>query len=155
MSEKEFEKVVKEYGKQLYGYLLKILVNPDNADDVMQSTFSAFYKNMSHIDPEKYISYLFRTAHNKAINYSKKEKRYTVLHDYAPELTVEESEVNYEYIKIALKELKPQELFVVELKYYQNKNYAEIAEIMDITVSAVDSILVRAKRKLRKLLQDK
>jgi RNA polymerase sigma-70 factor, ECF subfamily len=156
MQDIEFEKTVKEYGRKLYGYLLKFLSNPEDAEDILQSTFTAFYNNMPAINSAKYSSYLFRTAHNKAINYLKKEKRYTRYNEFSDEQHTLPTEENPEIAKLqdAMKRLKPKELLVLELQMYQDMDYKQIAETLETTVSAIDSILVRAKRKLRSFLQE-
>lgn len=157
MQDIHFERIVKEYGGRLYGYLLKFVNHTEDAEDLLQSVFTAFYNNMAAVDENRYPSYLYRTAHNKAINHMKKNKRYASYHESLDNHYVEPEQTNpkIDELNKALKTLKPKELQVVELKIYQKLSYQQIADILDTTVSAVDSLLVRAKRKLRKYLQDK
>ncbi|MBW6515540.1 MAG: sigma-70 family RNA polymerase sigma factor [Candidatus Cloacimonetes bacterium] len=160
MIKRDFENIVDEFGPKLYGYLIRFLNNRDDAEDVLQSVFIAFYNHIHHIDPQKYSAYLFRAAHNSAINYKRKRDRYIRLDDTILEeqdresgqsSTINEGKKN---IQSALSKLKAKEILAIELQFYQGKGYEEIAKIMGITVKAVDSLLVRAKRKLRKFLQD-
>ena len=53
-------------------------------------------------------------------------------------------------IKKCLQQLSMEDAFIIELQFYQKMNYKEIAKTLECTVSAVDSRLVRAKRKLKK-----
>jgi RNA polymerase sigma-70 factor (ECF subfamily) len=160
MNRTDFEVVVEEYGRQLYGYLLRFLANRDDAEDILQEVFISFYNRMDKVDPARYSSYLYRSAHNQAINFKKKKSRHVTLTDgHISTLAADsdndpEAEAKNEKIRQALQDLKPKEMLAVELKYYQNKSYDEIAEIMGSTSRAVDSLLVRAKKKLRKKMQD-
>jgi len=160
MNRADFESIVEEYGAKLYRYLFRFLNNKDDAEDVLQSLFMAFYSNMDNVDPQRYAAYLFRTAHNQAINYKKKRNRFIPLSDsikekqhsiYDIDLVAEKKA---DQIRTALAKLKTQEVLAIELQFFQKKGYREIAEIMGLTPKAVDSMLVRAKRKLRKYLQD-
>jgi len=156
--ENDFESIVDKYSGKLYGYLMKLLSTHADAEDVLQDVFVSFYAKMAFINSEKFSSYLFRTAHNKAINHLKKEKRYAPYNDFKHAQVSEpqpDEENKAKKIRQALKKLKPKELLAVELQIYQNKSYREIADIMETTPNAVDSLLVRAKKKLRIFLQDK
>ncbi|MDP8201232.1 MAG: sigma factor-like helix-turn-helix DNA-binding protein, partial [Candidatus Tenebribacter burtonii] len=51
-----------------------------------------------------------------------------------------------------LSQLKPEEALIIELQFYQKMNYKQIAETLETTQSAVDSKLVRAKKKLIKII---
>lgn len=159
MRRDEFNRVVEEYGSRIYGYLLRFLLHKEDAEDLTQSVFLSFYRQMENVDSEKYASYLFRAAHNQAVNYKKKKHRYVSLdkvhEDSLSEPQADESQdKEKERILRALNKLKPKEKLVLELQYYQKKSYKEIAVLTGFSVQAVDSLLVRAKRKLRKYLQD-
>jgi RNA polymerase sigma-70 factor (ECF subfamily) len=159
MKKPEFTRVIEEYSNRIYGFLLRFLANREDAEDVSQIVFLSFYRKMETIDPSKYGAYLFRSAHNAAINYKKKKKRYVSLDTTVTEPVSEESRESedkekQESFKRAFKKLKPEESLAIELQFYQKKSYQEIAGIIGKTPQAVDSILVRAKRKLRRYLQD-
>ena len=159
MKNKEFEKIVNMYSKKLYNYLLKFHKNKEDAEDILQTTFIDFFEKAKRTKIEYPSAYLFRTAHNKSINLKKKNGKVTVLD------TVNYSETkNYEddimeksknkEIREVLSELSPKYLLAIELKYFQKKKYREMAEIMELSESAVESILVRARKKIKKRMQD-
>ena len=110
---------------------------------------------MENVDEDFYTSYLFRTAYNKSLNLIKSRKRkekFDVHFEDMERLPAEPEKIenlNNEKIRIAMRQLKKDQAIMLELKYYQKKSYKEIAEIMKITASAVDSKLVRAKKKLK------
>lgn len=159
--EKSFNEIIMAESPKLFNYLRKILRNQEDAEDILQEVFIAVYKHWDTISPEAREAYIFRTAYNKALNYIKKRNNQPDTSLIKPELlsfsdSIESTEDNQEKqneeIRFAMNELPAKYSILIELKYFQNKSYREIAEIVDLTESAVDSRIVRAKKKLRKII---
>ena len=158
-----FEEILRSENRKIFNYLLKMLRNREDAEDVMQDVFLAFYKKMGNVDERSYLSYLFKSAYNKALNKIKKNKRYNKVYSNTPDPEVypdKQPERNdnphQEVISKAFQKLKPVEAQLIEMQYYQKMSYQQIADALSLTVSAVDSRLVRAKKKLKKfILQEK
>lgn len=155
MDVSKFEMILTENQKRIYHYLLKFVKNAEDAEDLMQSVFIAFYNKMEDIEEKAAVVYLYRSAHNKAINHLKSNKRYvsTDLETFdripAPP---QKTGINpkEEILLQAIAELPPKLALVVNLQSYENMSYKEIAARMKTTVSAVESLLTRAKKILRK-----
>ncbi len=158
MRNNKFEVLLKNESKRLYNYLLKILRNKEDAEDILQETFIAFHKKMSFVKESSYKSYLFRTAYHKALNLIKKRNATNKLVTNFPEMehfedgSTKNNNQQNELVKDALSKLKPEEALLIELQFYQKMNYKQIAEVLETTQSAVDSKLVRAKKKLIKII---
>jgi len=155
----KFEKVVETEKNKIYGYLLKIVRNPEDAEDLTQEVFLAFYRRMNNIKKPAYRSYLFQTAYHKALNHIKKQKKdkeysQNELNYVAAPNNNEESnlERKNQIISAALAKLPSKYALLLELQYYQKLSYKEIADTLNLSVSAVDSRLVRAKKKLKKII---
>ena len=152
MNNGKFEVLLQNEGKKVYNYLLKILRNKEDAEDILQETFIAFHKKMSFVKESSYKSYLFRTAYHKALNLIKKRnaknKLVTNYHEmeHYEDKPTENNDQQNELVKDALSQLKPEEAILIELQFYQKMNYKQIAETLETTQSAVDSKLVRAKK---------
>ncbi len=155
----KFEIILRKENKKIFNYLLKILRNREDAEDILQETFIAFHKKMKTIDEPFHTAYLFRTAHNKALNLiksRKKREKMTIPFENMDHLKDQHSEKKENVIvKEALKKLKPEQTLLIELQFYQNMSYKEIAHVLETTVSAVDSKLVRTKKKLKKIIEKK
>ncbi len=160
MKRDRFETVVSRCSRKLFNYLLKMVRNREDAEDLLQEVFTAFYNKMPKVDESYYESYLYRAAHNKAINLIKKRGKNTELE--MPEL-LQSSEKVFDpeqqvrekknaLVREAIGRLNEREASALNLQYYERKSYQEIADIMGSTASAVDSLLIRAKRKLKKYL---
>ncbi|MBC8415618.1 MAG: sigma-70 family RNA polymerase sigma factor [Candidatus Cloacimonetes bacterium] len=162
MDRNRFEVILRAENKKIFNYLLKILRHREDAEDILQETFIAFHKKMVVVSDESYISYLFRTAHNKALNFIKvRQKRNDFSSNYSDMEQIPDSEnsqpaeeenPNNKIIRKAISKLPEKYALLLEMQFYRKMSYKEIALAMDITAGAVDSRLVRAKKKLKKII---
>jgi len=160
MNSRIFETLLQNESKKMYNYLLKILRNREDAEDILQETFIAFHKKMDSVNESSYKSYLYRTAYHKALNHIKKRDKKNKLvtnYDEMEHFEDNKEEINEDknsLVKNALSQLKQEEAFIIELQFYQKMNYKQIAETLETTQSAVDSKLVRAKKKMIKIINE-
>ncbi len=158
MDKIEFEFILRENNKRIFNYLLKILRNQEDAEDILQEVFISFYHKMENIDENACQSYLFKTAYNKALNLIKSRKKKKILTQ--KQMINNETQKNEqnpnnkkdEILKKAFSKLPPKYAILLELQFYQKMSYREIAKTLSTTMSAVDSKLVRAKKKLKKII---
>lgn len=98
-----------------------------------------------------------------ALNKIKKRNKYNQIYQnvadaehYPVGHSEEKNSDDRELIKFAFSKLSPDEAMLLELQFYQKMNYKDIAAALSLSISAVDSRLVRAKKKLKKIiLQEK
>jgi RNA polymerase sigma-70 factor, ECF subfamily len=159
MKEKILEEMMKNEGKKVFNMILRMIRQRQEAEDLLQEVFTAFYNNLEKVQPPARKSYLYRIAYNKTLNQIKTRKRdlkFMLGQFNQPELAEEiDPEQRNMMIRDSLALLKPQDALLIELQYYQEKSYREIAEITGYSESSVDSRLVRAKRKMRQILERK
>jgi RNA polymerase sigma-70 factor (ECF subfamily) len=160
MSRDKFEDIVKEFTPKLYNYILKFVRQREDAEDVLQGVFIAFYSKMEGIESEKVSSYLYRACHNNSLDFLKKNKRvisfpnldFSNLEDMGSE---EKEDLYKDIIKYAMTEIPAKMSLLIEMKIYQKKSYKEIAQETGLSIKAIESQLVRAKKKLRKIIEKK
>ncbi|MDO9576950.1 MAG: RNA polymerase sigma factor [Candidatus Cloacimonadales bacterium] len=159
MEIRNFESILRKENKRIFNYLLKMLRNKEDAEDIMQETFIAFHRKMDVISEEALLSYLYRTAHNKALNLIKKRKRqekfstnYEEMEHLPEEQTEEEEYEKSELVRNAFRKISAKYALILEMQFYRKMSYKEIAAVLEISESAVDSRLVRAKKKLKKII---
>ena len=162
MDRNKFEVILRAENRKIFNYLLKILRHREDAEDILQETFIAFHKKMDVVSDEFYVSYLFRTAHNKALNFIKVRKKkdnfssnYSDMEqipDSENSQPAEEKNPNNKIIRKAISKLSEKYALLLEMQFYRKMSYKEIALALDITDGAVDSRLVRAKKKLKKII---
>lgn len=134
----------------------------EEAEDILQEVFLAFWNKIEGINEKTHLAYLYRTAYNRTINRIKKigrSKEFPVDSIEKLQPYIQEDEVNTNtnddlsnLVANALSKLKTKESILIELQYFQKMSYAEIADKLGLSLSAVDSRLFRAKQKLKKII---
>ncbi len=155
-----FEEILRQQNVKIFNYLLKLVRQREDAEDILQETFISFYQKMESVSEEAHLAYLYRTAHNKALNHIKKQKKQknsiTVQAEmeYFPDQkkSEENDDKNLHTLQKAFFSLSEKDATLLEMQFYQKMSYKDIARILEITEKAVDSRLVRAKRKLKKII---
>lgn len=154
MKPEQFEAFLTDNEKRIHNYLLRFVEVDDDALDLAQNVFLAFYDRIHDIDEKTAVAYVYRMAHNMALNWIKQRKRFILtdpvdFHNLAdkPHHTEEPS---YEILNKAIRNLPVKLAAVIHLQYYDNLSYKAISEKLNISVKAVESLLVRAKKQLRK-----
>lgn len=161
-----FDRVVSAYEAPLLRYAARILGNRDAAQDVVQNALLRLFRTWADsLEPSPQLSaWLYRVAHNCAVDHMRAESRRTLLHarhaeespDSLPpnrgrEFRLSESA---ELAGAALLRLNIRERQLVVLKVYEEKSYKEISEITGLTVSNVGFILHGAMKKLAAALRE-
>jgi RNA polymerase sigma-70 factor (ECF subfamily) len=156
MKTEKFETFLTDNEKRIHNYLLRFVEVDDDAQDLLQNVFLAFYDRIHDIDDKTAVAYLYRMSHNMALNWIKQRKRLVLK---APEdfynladKPQNKEEPKYEVLNKAIRELPVKLSTVIHLQYYENLSYKEISEKLNISVKAVESLLVRAKKQLRKII---
>ncbi|MFA6250532.1 MAG: RNA polymerase sigma factor [Candidatus Shapirobacteria bacterium] len=162
--EKEgYVKVVERYQKKLFWYLQRLINQPnEEVEDVLQDVFINAYTNLKGFDTRrKFSSWVYRIAHNKAVDYMKKKKlKTTTIEDKEEffetneklfeELAIERERAREVKKTIECLEVKYREVIV--LYFYDEKSYEDISEILHVPTGHVGVLLKRAKEKLKKLM---
>ncbi|MDI3503902.1 MAG: hypothetical protein PWP64_838 [Candidatus Cloacimonadota bacterium] len=159
MKKERFEEFLTTHEKRIFRYLMGLTANEQDAMDLVQAVFIAIYQKFEWIEESTALSYTYRVAHNKAMTFLKHKSRYinvdpgSFTHIPAPAAA---EEVDYSPLHKAIAELPPRLAAVIQLQYYEKLSYQEIAAELGISLKAVESLLVRAKRILRKkIMQDR
>ena len=153
---KLFEEVLNRYQRQILVYCTRFLNwHKEDGEDATNNTFVKAYINLNSYNPKlKFSSWLYRIAHNEAVNKIKKNSQnYTIPledNDSLPHTTDFENPTTADLDKILAK-LKPEDKNILLLFYIQELSLEEIGEILKITVNNVKVKLHRAREKAKKL----
>ncbi|MEI7498008.1 MAG: RNA polymerase sigma factor [Candidatus Falkowbacteria bacterium] len=158
--------LIKRYQQKLYHYVTRLIGNADEAEDVVQETFLRVYKNIQSFDEEKkFSSWIYRIAHNTAINAIKKRQRLQSVEaltlDWLQEnqeeaedfIATEERRALSENMIILMDDLRAEYREALVLYYFEEKSYQEISEIMHIPEATVGVWLRRAKITLKERIE--
>jgi RNA polymerase sigma factor (sigma-70 family) len=144
---------------EVYRYVHAVLRNPADAEDVTQTTFMNAYRAFQRGErPEQAKNWLIAIAHNVCRQRFRQQQRRPAelpLFEDAAEVAVEEPEDSYtaEDIQRALAHLAFNQRAALVMRELEGRSYAEIAEIMGMTVGAVETLIFRGRRALREQLE--
>jgi len=161
-----YGELVKTYQDSVFSTCLRVLGNPQDAEDLTQEAFLRAYHKLEHYDPSRPFGPWIRTlAANLCRNHlqGRKQAAFSLRdeRDHSagrlrrePERSLEVSEREGRIYR-ALWELPAHHRLAVELRHFQNLTYQEMAEALDLPLNTVRSHLYRGRKKLAQLLEEK
>ena len=160
---KIYESLYKKYNKSLYSFMYFKCGDQSRAEDLVQEAFIKLWNNCAKVIFEKAKSYLYTIANNQFLNevaHSKVKLKYQQhsgkddRNIESPDFVLEEQEFMVKLEK-AIDGLTPGQKEVFLLNRIEDKKYREIAEMLDISVKAVEKRMHGALLKLRKSIGKK
>lgn len=157
-----FNLLVRAYQQRIYWHIRKMVVDHDDADDLVQEVFVKIWKNISSFrEDSSLFTWVYRIATNECLNFlRKKRKRFFIpLHDVAGELSqklessteIDGSEVEMKLQK-ALLTLPDKQRLVFNMKYFDDMKYTQIAEITGSSVGSLKASYHHAVKKIEDYL---
>lgn len=156
--EPAFKELIGLYKERLYWHIRKIVINHDDADDVLQNTFIKVYRNIEGFKGEsKLYSWMYRIATNESITFiNNKAKMNAVSSEELKNKAIDSltSDVYFEGDEIQLKlqkaiaNLPQKQQLVFNMKYFDDITYEELSEILDTSVGALKSSYHLAVKKI-------
>ena len=178
--EKAFTLLLKRYRDSIYYMLLKMVNNATDAEDLTIEAFGKAFKSIDRYSPRyAFSTWLFRIASNNCIDFLRRRRDIGYTHEAnsedisqtagnnssyryvqieATDLSPEEHLISKQKGKILrdiVKELKPRYRRLIELRYFEELSYDEIAKTLDIPLGTVKAQLFRARELLFNILRDK
>jgi RNA polymerase sigma factor (sigma-70 family) len=154
----DFDRLYRDHAASVYRYAYAVLGNHADAEDVTQQTFLNAYRAMARgTKPRKAENWLLTIVHNEVRRHfrSAQGKPFEVeLDERLPQQEHERSEPSVADVVRALQHLPPAQRSALVMREFEGRSYAEIAEILDLTQSALETLLFRARRGLADQLQD-
>ena len=159
-----YELIIDRYKRKIWGYVYRLINDKDETDDLTQQAFINAYVNIRGFDQKKkFSSWLYRIAHNLSVNWLKKKKakvsidrdeeiKNTLISDLNASDQAINNEISDKIIE-ALNRLpeKFKEPFI--LKYFEEKGYDEISDILRMPKNTVGTMINRAKKILKEELE--
>jgi RNA polymerase sigma factor (sigma-70 family) len=169
-SEAAFRTLVERYQNRIYKTAFSLLRSSEEAEDVTQEVFVEVYQTIDTFRGEAALStWLYRLATSRALQHrrrAKAKKRFAyftsllgfnnqVLHEPSDQqhpLALLEGEQQLQVLVAAIGRLPAQQQVAFTLRHEQELSYEEIAAVLGTTISAVESLLFRARQTLRQHL---
>jgi len=170
-----FKKLVNSYQKMVINTCFGILQNREDAEDTAQEVFVEIIHSIySFREDAKLSTWIYRIAVNKSLNMVRKRKRVGIIKSLQnffspnsesdnqelhpievqqPDYVLQQSETA-RILKSAIDSLPDNQKTAFILSRYEDLSYKEIAEVMNLTLSSVESLIHRSKRNLQKKLKN-
>lgn len=160
-----FEELIERHQSLVAGTVARMLGSNSDVEDIAQQVFIRVWKSASRYTPRaKFTTWLLKITRNLVFNELRRTRRHVhvpiqtepeaeeiPLKDETtpmPDASLLENELQ-EAIEKAITELPEMQRMALVLRRYEELNYEQIAEILDLSVPAVKSILFRARTELR------
>ena len=168
-SERAFATLLNRYRDPIYFMLLKMVTNPIDAEDLTIEAFGKAFRNLeSYVPTYAFSTWLFKIATNNCIDFIRKKQASPSLLDTHPDdiddITSniqsdlpdpEEILINQQKIirlREVINQLKPGYKSLIELRYFNEYSYEEIAAELKIPIGTVKAQLYRAKLLISNIL---
>ncbi|MDQ1149114.1 RNA polymerase sigma factor (sigma-70 family) [Sphingobacterium zeae] len=146
--EEAFRLLLKKYQQKIYWHVRRMVIDHDDADDVVQDIFVKVWRNLGNFREDSQLyTWLYRIATNECITFlnKKKQKQNVSLDDdttaYLAETLADGNYFNGDKAQMKLQQalltLPEKQKLVFNMKYFEDMKYEEISEVLGTSVGAL------------------
>lgn len=160
-----FQLLVNKYQERLYWHIRKIVMNHEDADDVLQNTFVKVWRSIDGFREESTLyTWLYRIATNESLTLinSNKKRNFIPMNDSSEFLMnnlTSDPYFNGDEIQMKLQEaivqLPEKQRIVFNMKYFEEMKYEDMSEILNTSVGALKASFHHAAKKVEEYLKNK
>ncbi len=170
--ETAFKQLVVQYQQLVVNTCFGMVHNTEDAEDIAQEVFIEVYRSVHKFRADSKLStWLYRIAVNRSLNFIRDNKKNKWFQSFEDAVKTKNSEIpkltgsdieNPEYelenreranmLHEAINKLPENQKIAFSLNKYEELSYKEISEVLDLSVSSVESLIHRAKKNLQKKL---
>lgn len=162
-----FDRIMRSYGEQIYWQIRKMVVNHDDANDLLQNTFLKAWNNLAHFRGDAKLStWLYKIAVNESINFLNKERK-----NQSTQLDSEDETATYliqnlkadDYfdgnelqreLQKAILTLPDKQRLVFNMRYFGDMKYEQISEILGTSIGALKANYHHAVKKIEEYINN-
>ncbi len=154
----QFKPLYEKYYESIYRFIYNRIEDEDQAHDI---TADVFFKAITKLSTYKYqqlpfSSWLYRIARNELIDSLRKNKRSWVvsinsvkLNNMMDEIEVDHNEKHHSRLVGLIAGLEGDDLFLIEMRFFDKKSFKEISEILSVTEAGIKMRLYRLLEKMK------
>lgn len=157
-----FNLIVRKYQSRLYHHIRRIVIDHDDANDIIQNTFIKAWKGLSKFREDAQLyTWLYRIATNESITFLNQQKKRNVvsIENLGDSLQVNQShgigmnpDKMQEKLKQAIEALPEQQKLVFSLRYFDEMKYEDMSEVLNVSVGALKASYHHAVKKVEKFI---
>ena len=155
---KAFETLLIQYQKPLYNHIRNIVLNHDDANDVLQNTFLKIFRYLKNFNGDsKLFSWMYRIATNEAITFLNQKAKISGVTSEALQSKLVENLTSDSYfdgdaiqlkLQKAIAGLPEKQQLVFKMRYFEEIKYEDLSEILNTSVGALKASYHHAVKKI-------
>jgi len=156
--ERGFTAIIKKYQEKLYWHIRRLVVDHDDANDVMQNVFIKVWKGLENFREDAQLyTWLYRIASNESITFLEQQKRRAsvsfddisggLADKLAADKDFDPSKLEWK-LQLAIQQLPEKQRIVFNLRYYDEMPYEEMSKVLDTSEGALKASYHHAVKKV-------
>ncbi|MDP4187582.1 MAG: sigma-70 family RNA polymerase sigma factor [Bacteroidota bacterium] len=159
-----FNMIVRKYQERLYWHIRKMVLDHDDANDLLQNTFIKAWKGLDNFrEDAELFTWLYRIATNETLTFLKQKRNKFLLPIVDVEKELEQNLESDQYfdgnelqkkVQKAILTLPAKQRLIFNMKYFDDMKYEEIAEVLGTSVGALKASFHLATKKIQKYIEN-
>jgi RNA polymerase sigma-70 factor (ECF subfamily) len=160
--EKGYTQLVRKYQEKIYWHIRRLVVDHDDANDVMQNVFIKVWRGLDQFrEDARFYTWLYRIATNESLSFLEKEKKNASISYEDVSLALSEklaAEKDFDVSKIewklqlAIQKLPEKQKLVFSLRYYDEMSYEEMSRVLETSEGALKASYHHAVKKIEEYI---
>ncbi len=160
--EKAYTSIVKKYQEKLYWHIRRMVVNHEDANDVLQNLFIKVWRGLENFREDAQLyTWLYRIATNESLTYIEQQKKRTSVsfddvssgleNKLVAEKGFDANKLEWK-LQAAIQTLPEKQRVVFNLRYYDEMPYEEMSQVLETSVGALKASYHHAVKKIEEYL---
>ena len=161
--EKAFTGIVKKYQEKLYWHIRRMVVDHDDADDVLQNVFIKVWNALANFrEDSRLYTWLYKTATNECVTFLDQQKRKSAVHLDEVESGLsnkikaddgfDANKLEWK-LQLAIQQVPEKQHLVFNLRYYDEMPYEEMSRVLDTSEGALKASYHHAAKKIEEFIR--
>jgi RNA polymerase sigma-70 factor (ECF subfamily) len=163
--ERAYTAIIKKYQEKLYWHIRRLVVNHDDANDVLQNLFIKVWKGLENFREDSQLyTWLYRIATNESLTFLEQEKKRSVVslqdeldsglsNKVKADSNFDSNKLEWR-LQVAIQQLPEKQRVVFNLRYYDEMPYQEMSVILDTSEGALKASYHHAAKKIEEFLKN-
>ena len=163
--ERAFTAIIKKYQEKLYWHIRRLVVQHEDANDVLQNVFIKVWKGLDNFREDSQLyTWLYRIATNESLSFLEQEKKRAsgslqeemedgLANKVKADLHFDANQLEWR-LQVAIQQLPEKQRVVFNLRYYDEMPYHEMSEILETSVGALKASYHHAAKKIEEFLKN-
>lgn len=162
--EKAFTALMRQYQEKLYWHIRRLVVNHEDANDVLQNLFIKVWKNLEHFrEDSKLFTWLYRIATNESLSFLEQQKRRAsrpLEGEASEQIATLKADRDFDSTKLewklqlAIQQLPEKQRIVFNMRYFDEMPYQQMSEILETSEGALKASYHHAVKKIEEYIRN-